>query len=534
MKRFLTLILAAGAACTLMAQSDEFDAARIARQDIKGTARYTAMGGAFAALGGDASAIQDNPAAIGVYRRSDLTFTMDFSIDKTESTWGGRKMNDSKFNFGVDNTAFILSVTNSKKRSGLISSNFGFAYNRIKTYNRRLYLKQDVSSASMTDFMALHSNNNQYTSPANFTSAGSYDPYNNSNISWLQIMSYEGYMTNFDTLSKEFSSLLDAGETVRPTYFSHERGNMSEFNFTWGGTISNIAYLGFGLNLRSLDYTLESTYAESFEKGGSFSLNNYYSVDGVGLNLSAGVIIQPADFLRIGASIQTPTWWTLEDKNYGSLNYRDIDFDGTAYSGTQSSPVNGDGYKYDLNTPFKTNFGLAAIIGKQAVISAEYEFSNYRGMKYKDANDPVAFTEANEGIKDIAQNMHAIKIGAEYKPVDEFAIRLGYAYQTAPTKDDAMRWIRWNTTRTDTEYSVWKGTQYFSAGIGYRGNIFYADLAYQYRMGMEDFYSFSNATYNDGNASWSTFENLDGNSACTPARIHDNRHNIVATIGLRF
>ena len=45
---------------SLLAQ-DAFDAVKMSSYDIKGSARYMSMGGAFVSLGGDASAIQDNP-----------------------------------------------------------------------------------------------------------------------------------------------------------------------------------------------------------------------------------------------------------------------------------------------------------------------------------------------------------------------------------------------------------------------------------------------------------------------------------------
>ena len=41
------------------------DALLLAQEDITGTSRYTGMAGAFGALGGDLSAITDNPAGAG-------------------------------------------------------------------------------------------------------------------------------------------------------------------------------------------------------------------------------------------------------------------------------------------------------------------------------------------------------------------------------------------------------------------------------------------------------------------------------------
>ena len=43
--------------------------ARLSEREVSGTARYVGMGGAMTAVGGDPSAVRDNPAGLGVYRR---------------------------------------------------------------------------------------------------------------------------------------------------------------------------------------------------------------------------------------------------------------------------------------------------------------------------------------------------------------------------------------------------------------------------------------------------------------------------------
>lgn len=52
----------------------EIDAYRFSKNELSGTARSQAMGGAFGALGGDATGVAINPAGIGVYRSSEIIF----------------------------------------------------------------------------------------------------------------------------------------------------------------------------------------------------------------------------------------------------------------------------------------------------------------------------------------------------------------------------------------------------------------------------------------------------------------------------
>ena len=55
----------------LMAQS-AIDAYQLSQSDLKGTARFVSMAGAFGALGGDISTLNQNPAGIGVYRSNEI------------------------------------------------------------------------------------------------------------------------------------------------------------------------------------------------------------------------------------------------------------------------------------------------------------------------------------------------------------------------------------------------------------------------------------------------------------------------------
>lgn len=63
-----------------------FDAYSISQPDLKGTARFMSMGGAFGALGGDLSTFSQNPAGIGVYRRSEIGITVDLDCQSSKQS----------------------------------------------------------------------------------------------------------------------------------------------------------------------------------------------------------------------------------------------------------------------------------------------------------------------------------------------------------------------------------------------------------------------------------------------------------------
>ena len=97
MKRIAITAIACCFAIATQAQNVE-DVVRFSRQSNPGTARSAAMGGAFTALGGDISAITNNPAGIGVFRKSEVSFTPLLNFAKTEAS--GEKMNKTAFQLG--------------------------------------------------------------------------------------------------------------------------------------------------------------------------------------------------------------------------------------------------------------------------------------------------------------------------------------------------------------------------------------------------------------------------------------------------
>ena len=125
----LALLLPAGAA----AQS-AVDAYNITPTQQRGTARFISMGGAFTSLGGDISSMTQNPAGLGIYRKSDIGLTFDVSIRnyKTDTNYGSIKENQTKAIF--DNIGYVGVISLSGAMSNL---SWGVSYNRINSFERR-------------------------------------------------------------------------------------------------------------------------------------------------------------------------------------------------------------------------------------------------------------------------------------------------------------------------------------------------------------------------------------------------------------
>ena len=158
MKRnIISALLLCGCVGWAQAQITEFDAMTAAKTDLNGTARYMGMAGAFGALGGDVSAIKDNPAGLGIYRSSEVTATFGFRTQNTASNWNGSTDSDGRFKFTFDNVAAVTAFPTWAGRnggSGLLQSNWSLSYNRLKSFNRRMRVGANGLGSSMTDYLA--------------------------------------------------------------------------------------------------------------------------------------------------------------------------------------------------------------------------------------------------------------------------------------------------------------------------------------------------------------------------------------------
>ncbi|MDD4993372.1 MAG: hypothetical protein PHR83_14195 [Paludibacter sp.] len=509
--------------CTYTIAQTEFDALKYVQTDINGTARYIGMAGAFGALGGDASAIKDNPAGLGIYRRSELTGTFNTLMQSSTASWNKGSSVDDLFKNGFNNFSYVIALPTRNAENGnkgLLSSNFSISFNRLKNFDKSMYIKGSSQTSSMTDYLAGLTNG---LSLSDIKGTDSYNPFNNINVPWLSILAVEGDLISPVSGINQWSSILNIGETVTPTYKLFEKGHLDEYSFGWAGNFDNELFLGASLNMKSLSYSAFSTYSETFygtgnNDGGSMSLKDTIITKGSGINLKLGAIYCPTDYLRLGVSVHTPAILILTDNYYSELDFNTIN------RGYITTPR--DGYSnYQIQSPFQFNASAAFIAGEKGLISIEYDFANYNGMRLRsDIGDAQSFDLENTAIRTNINNVNTIKVGGEYKLTKNFAVRAGYANSGASTLLNAAKEIRSNTLRTDLEYFRNNRTDYFTAGLGYREANWYIDCAFMNKRLDETFYP-----YNSNNIAAKN-----PTLAVAPASIITTNNNIVVTLGFKF
>jgi hypothetical protein len=462
MKRIiLILVIAVANSCLLLSQN-EVDALRYSRTTFGGTARYMSMGGAFGALGADFSTLSSNPGGIGLYRKSEFSFTPSVYFGSANSDFRNSSDRDSKGNFNISNVGFVFAKESEKSSSSVLKyMQFGIGLNRINNFNRRMSIKGENPENSIADGFVSDANGISYQDIED--DPNGYYAYDLNPAWWTYLID-----TLPGSINEYWSSVPDSVNKLQRKDIK-SWGSTNEFLIAFGTNLGNRLYLGAVLGFPSVRYFERSIYSESDTRPDSndfrqIILNDELTTKGSGFNIKFGLILRATDWLRIGGAIHSPTWYNeMKDEWKTSIT---TDFDNGDHF-TSESPIGN--YNYNLETPWRALGGISFIIAKVALISAEYEYIDYTSSRLR--ADDYLFSTENSAIDTIYNSTQNIRVGAEYK-IGNFAVRGGYAMYGSP----------FVSHKNDGQMN------YFTGGFGYREKNFFMDLAYVRSMGTEDYY----------------------------------------------
>lgn len=355
-----------------------------AQENIKGTARYTAMSGAFGALGGNLSAGNVNPAGFAFFNSSEASITLD-------------------------------------KRSTLINSTF---------YNTTTGYENDKLGISQGGGVLVFNTGSDYWSKfalgINITNVNDFD--NSYSIKGNSQFSNEIYFHEI----QQGATLYDIVDSQKMSNFSY--GSNSNVAFTIAARYNQYVTFGGSLISHSVDYNQDINILEQSRdiNDNTLSAKTYQNLNtyGGGIGFNFGIIAKPFKNVRVGLAHQTPIWYTLTEDftERLDLNLSD-DINALPYGDDERT------FDYKLKTPSKTTASLAFILGKQGLISMDYMYKDYSKTKL----GPVTEFEGANGNENelLATNltgMSQIRIGGEFR-LNKLSLRAGYHVENSPYKN---------------------------------------------------------------------------------------------------
>ncbi len=523
-----------GLAPSVMVAQSAVDAYQLSQGDLKGTARFVSMGGAFSALGGDLSTLTQNPAGIGVYRSSEIGVTMDINIQSTKSNSMGYSLNEGQTKVYCPNFGYVGCIKLDNEVMPIF--NWGVSYGRSVSFDRLYRGGMPNISASMSNYIADFSN--RYAPDVYGLARTEYgkiydNPYWQSDADWLSILAYNAYMINPIGLTSNYNGLYKYDNNGNPitagdAMFSvRESGYVDEYSINFGGNFIDMFYWGIALGITEIKYEKQTLYDEELtnaqiptadglsttEGDAYFAIDNYKHISGTGYNFKAGFIFKPINEIRLGFAVHTPTCYKLRHDYDASVNYDYSSFDKPYSDWTEVAF-----FDSKLRTPWKIMTGVAGVIGGRAILSLDYEYDAYNDMVVK---DDMGYTDnfVDSDINAYYKGQNIFRVGAEFRVTPKFSVRAGYNYQSSNVKDGAKNGAEYiYTSGTDPSYTFDDKTQYITCGLGYRTGGFYIDGAYVYKNRESEFHAFSDLI----------------DAPAPKATITDNNSSIVLSIGYKF
>lgn len=455
---------------------NEVDALRYTFFNPTGTARYTSLGGAMGALGGDLSAITFNPGGIALFRGNTMAFTPMWVSNSAKTSYYGEKHSQHKYKLQIANIGFVSTMESAWNDESIKFVNFGVSYNQLGNFNRNVLISGFNDKSSLLDIETHKVTNGEKNNL--FQKADLIYPHPDDSTKLTNDFQRHGYGAQ---QSKNIRS----------------EGDIGEYTISGGINFQNRLYLGISLGILRVNYTETSEHTETPQNNKDllfFNSKNYFKTSGSGMNLKIGVIGRVTDWLRLGAAIHTPTAMSLEDTYNNEVNARIHYKEGIK---DRQAKTNTSHYEWKVTTPFRANVSAALFWGKLGLISIDYEVLNYASINME-AKDYDFLTE-NEKIKEIYRHAQNLKIGLEYN-LGPISFRGGYAFLASPFNSQF--------DNNKANYSI------YSAGIGLKTNRFFVDIAGKYTNSKEYFYLYGTQD--------------------SRAEIGNTHFSYLATIGLRF
>jgi hypothetical protein len=428
-----------------------------------GSSKFNAMAGSNGALGGDANALLTNPAGLGVAISGEISGTLSLMGNKNTSSYAGSSYSYNTNKGDIGNIGAVMTFQ-LMTESAWKFINIGVNYSNQSIEN---YIETPGNSMLNT----IEGPDNDYA-----LGRHAYDRY----------------------------------------------GYISKTSFGVGANYNNNLYIGAGLNF--LNTSIDQSDTSTLISGANGTADNFskqntpFSERGNGFSASLGVIGKLNQNFRIGAALETPTFWNI-DRGYSFYN----------------DAIYGDDYGGEsrkLSSPLKATVSAAFIASKSFSLNVDYT----RGLTkptYKVYG--AAESVLNDFFKDDYKNLSELKVGAEYR-IKQFRLRGGYSYASSPF--DALNIDRYNNNGGIEAQSynnlILGNRNTASLGIGYDFKSFYIDASYQnitskysnpFLRGLID------DNFEDG---YYSFDNMVRSNAYAVSDVKNIRNNFFLTFGWKF
>lgn len=439
-----TSLLVSGLAFSSHAQSVD-NGLFFSQETNGGTARFKGMGNVRTSLGGDISSVTGNPAGLGFYSQSDMSVTLNYHNAHNKGSYFGNSVTRNKGKFGIDHAGIVFNFPKNEGYYGWQNFNVGISYENTNRFTNNVRYEgmnpeNTIVSAYTDDIFRF--NDGEFALSL-------------SDMKLIERFQEQG--KGYFPITQEFGDKDQISDVLTT-------GNSIKTSIAFGGNYNNVFYIGGNIGLSSFEHensiqfseygrtkdadaisadNPNSTFIDPAHENSDFLVADYAMLDdyfqrseGTGIDFKIGAIYKPTVDWNIGATITSPTWYTIDQftESYIGVDYYDTPQEENSFYSAETTAT-GD-ISYRLITPWKFGLGLTKFFGR-GLLSADAEYVNYGSIKVRgigpgnNASDHAAW---DEDFKAVYQGAVNLRVGGEYLLTNILSGRAGFNYFGNPYK----------------------------------------------------------------------------------------------------
>jgi hypothetical protein len=469
MKKLLSIIIAGVSFSALQAQETTADdALRYAVENLTGSARFRGMGGAFGAVGGDLSAINQNPAGSIFFANNFATFSGSSYNSKNISRYFGTTRNENDNSLDLNQAGVVFVFKDNNPKNDWKKFTVALNYENTNNFDNTLYSAGINPTNSIDKYFLRFANG--LPQEGGITLA-TLQTANFANLNFIDQQAWLGYKLKIflpdsnDPQNFTYHSNVPTSENYFQDNYTITTGYDGKFTANFATAYKDKLFLGANLNYHYTDIIKTTSVYEAYDTADastglqSVQFDTETHTFGNGFSFNLGAIAQATESLRVGIAYQSPTWYRLEDEQRQAV-IRDCP-DCDTQNPILFNPLVTMAYEpYTIQTPGKWTGSLAYIYKKRGILSIDVSMKDYSATKFRPQED---YTGLNSYMGNVLDTAVEVRVGGEYK-YKEWSLRGGYHFDQSPYKVD---------------YAFGDLTGY-SGGLGYTFGDSRIDLAYSY------------------------------------------------------
>lgn len=407
-----------------------------------GNSRFTSMGGAFGALGGNLSAISTNPASGAVFELSRAGGSITLENNSMKSNYFNTNNETDRTNIYYQGG--MVYVFKNYGSGNLKKFAFGINVQSTNSFSSDLLITgrgdQSIDNFFLNNSLGLSISDLSVNS--NESVSGVYRWLGNNYGYYAQqaFLGYQSYLLNYNDTDNNFYSLAKYDNGVNITNEVFSRGFNNKISINLSGLVKDNFHFGFNVNIYEIDLTKDNIhYEDGFDEDSSVSyidFRNYLYTRGGGLSFQLGMIYKLRN-IRIGVSYESPTWFKIEDELEQEIEVQTIDKITNEIYTDIVDPNIINVYEYNYKAPSKLTLSLASIIKNMFILSFDFDNQNYSSSKFGTKNDET-YNNLNLALKQNLTAVYNYRFGSEIR-LNNLSIRGGFKHSNSPFNDSEIK-----------------------------------------------------------------------------------------------